>query len=106
MKRYLLAVVLLVAGCTTTQQTIAYKTIGTLEQGATSSYDAYFNLVLKNQLPTNGLPAASAAFNHFQDSAKLATLAAMNNTNALAPASLADEESQLLKLISGFETTH
>lgn len=99
---------LLLAGataCNTTQQTVAYKSIASLEQGATSSYDAYCGLVINRALPTNGVPAASAAFQHFQDSAKLATLLAMNNTNALAPAQLSAEEAQFLTLINSFETS-
>lgn len=96
---------LALVGCGSTPQTVAYKTIGSLEQGATSSYDAYCGLVIRGALPTNGLPAASQAFQHFQDSARVAVTTAMNGTNALAPASLVTEETALVSLINGFVTS-
>lgn len=100
----MLTLLLGVAACNTAQQTVAYKTIASVEQAATMSYDGYCGLVIQHSLPTNGVPAASAAFQHFQNSARLATLLAMNNTNALAPAALGAEEAQLLSLINSFES--
>lgn len=92
-------VVILETGCNTTQQTIAYKTLYSLEQATTAAFDAYAGQVIKGTIPTNSLPQVSAKYNQFQAGMTLAVTLARNNTNALASASLAQESSELISLI-------
>lgn len=72
-------------------QTAAYKTIAAIETGATTSVNGYYALVIKGTVPTNGVPAVSAAFNHLQGSVSVAVIEASGNTNAAAPVALIAE---------------
>jgi hypothetical protein len=88
------------SGCTTSQQTVAGKSLYTLEHTTTSAYDAYAIGVIKGTIPTNSLPQVSAKFNQFQAGMTLAITLAQNNTNAIAPANLIVESQELLSLIN------
>lgn len=106
MKKSLIGLSLLVvAGCTTSQQTTAYTTIATVEQTATVAVDGYYSLVLKGIVTTNSVPIVSKAFNDLQAAGMLAATTAQAGTNALAPSSLILEASQLGTLITSLETT-
>ena len=97
-------VLLVVVGCTTTSQRTAYNTIATVEQTATLAVDDYYTAVIKGITTTNGVPQVSKAYNDLQAAGTLAALASQAGTNALAPASLVLEASQLGVLITTLET--
>lgn len=102
MKKYLCIAVLVVglAGCTTNQQTVAGKTLYGLEVATTGAYDGYDKAVIAGNVPTNDVPKISHAYNDFQAAMVVAILAAQNNTNALAPANLANESAAVINLIT------
>jgi hypothetical protein len=100
----ILPVALVPVGCTTSQQTLTYKTLYTLETSTTAAYDSYLALVVNGTLATNAVPAVSAKFNLFQASFLVALSAAQYNTNALAPASLAQESADVINLINVIKT--
>lgn len=107
MKKTLLLTILvsiIVVGCTTSSQRTTYNTIATVEQTATLAVDDYYKLVIKGTVSTNGVPTVSKAFNDLQVTGQLAAVTAENGTNALAPASLVLEASQLGVLITTFES--
>ncbi len=93
-------VALIFVACSTTQQKTALVTIGALEASATGAVSSYYALVIKNQLPTNGVPKVSHAFNSFQASARLALEIVQQNTNAIAPGALVIESRDLLDLVN------
>src|SRR5579863_5077039 len=87
-----------VEGCTTPQQTTTLNTLGTLEVAATAGIDTYWALVIKGTVSTNSVPTVVKSYNDFQAAMVLAVTLVQNNTNALAPASLVQEESALINL--------
>jgi hypothetical protein len=87
-------------GCTTPQQTTTLNTLGTLEAAATTGVDTYYALVIKGTISTNSMPTVSKAYNDFQAAMVLAVTLVQNNTNALAPANLVQEETDLINLIN------
>lgn len=92
------------SGCgTTSPQSIVLTTIGGVETSAYFAYKGYLTLVVTGNLPTNDVPKVNAAFNTFQKSAILATVAANNSTNGLAPTSLLEDSDALITLISTIE---
>jgi len=90
-------------GCTTSAQRTSFNTIASLETGATAAVDGYFLLVAKGQVPTNGVPTVSRAYNKFQGGLLVALDLVQNNTNALAPASLQVLSADLISEISQFK---
>ncbi len=103
--RYLALSALLLGGllltpamtCTPSQQTIAYKTIYSVEVSTRAAFDAYLDQAVRTVPPdTNGLAHAALAFNTFQASARVAIDAAQGNTNAPAPQSLLDAQSKAM----------
>lgn len=92
------------SGCNGNQQTVAIKTIGSLEVTVDNAYKSYVSLVVTGQLPTNDVPTAANVFNKFQASAVLATVAVKNNTNALAPDSLIEESAAAVALFNQFKS--
>jgi len=109
MKKLILSVLLVatisVVGCKTTSQRTAYNTIATIEQTATLAVDDYYTLVIQGKINANGVPIVSKAYNDLQAAGLLAATVAQNGTNALAPASLIIEASQLGALITTVENT-
>ena len=93
----------LAPGCTTSQQTTAYQTLYGLETGATQAYAAYTSLVIKGTVATNDVPTISRAYNTFQAAMLPALDAVQYSTNALAPANLVQESSDLINLITTAE---
>lgn len=87
-------------GCTTSQQTITYKTLFSIEHVTVSAYDGYLDTVIKGQTSTNSLPLISRAYNTFQGSYLIALDVAQYNTNALAPAALITESQDIINLIN------
>lgn len=94
----------LITGCSTTQQTVTYNTLYSVEHTTVAAYDGYVKAVITGQASTNGLPAVSKSFNAFQASFLVALDAAQFNTNALAPANLMVESADVINLISQFKS--
>jgi hypothetical protein len=95
-----LIVGLIAFGCTTSQQTTAYNTIGAAEATAKAAYDGYATLVINGTISTNTVPQASAAYNQFQADALLAATLSSEGTNALATTNLTADISNLTSIIS------
>lgn len=106
MKKLLLSLSLIaaivVAGCTTTQQTQTYKTLYTVEQITTGAYNGYLDLVVSGDIATNNVPTVSHAYNHFQRSYLVALDVAQFNTNRFATSTLMQESTDVINLINGF----
>lgn len=88
------------AGCTTTQQTTAYNTIGSVEAAGKAAYDGYAALVINGTIPTNTVPQASLAYNQLQADAVLAATLSEQGTNALANTNLTADLAALSSVIS------
>lgn len=89
-----------IGGCTTSQQTVAYKTIYGVEVATTSAYDAYAKLVIKGTVSTNDLAKVSAAYNKFQKAVSLSIAVSQNSQNAFASDALVKESAAVLDLIA------
>lgn len=99
MKKLLFVACLIIAvGCVT--QRAVYNTIFSVEQTATLAVDDYFSLVVKGTISTNSVPVIAKSYNALQAAGKLAADAAEAGTNALAPASLVLEATDLGNLIN------
>lgn len=99
-----LACVALTGCLSTSQQTTAYNTIGSVEATANVAYDDYATLVIKGTISTNTVPQVSEAYNQLQADALLATTLASQGTNTLAPANLTADLSSLAGVISTAKT--
>lgn len=102
MKKFLVVLgCIALVGCgTTSPQTVAYNTIGSLEQTASAAVDGYFTAVIKGNLSTNNVPEVSGMFAQFQSDCLLAATIAQNGTNAIAPANLTIELGQITSVIA------
>ena len=94
-----IAVCLSTSGCTTTQRTVAYNSLYSVEKVTTGAYDSYLDSVIQGISTTNGVPRVSKAYNHFHASFLLALDSVQFNTNAIAPASLVVESGDIINLI-------
>lgn len=90
----------IVMGCNTTQQTTAYKTIGSLEVTAQTGVDDYDTLVINKTISTNSFVIVSRAYNQFQADALLAATISEDGTNALATTNLITEAASLSSVIT------
>lgn len=97
--------VAVIIGCTTNQQTTAFKTIGAAEATVNFAHDSYQGLVIKGVIATNTVPEVSHLYNNFQAAELLALDAVQFNTNAIAPSSLIVEGQDLVNLINSIKTT-
>jgi hypothetical protein len=86
--------------CTPSQQTLAYKSIYSVEIGATAAFDGYLTAVVHGSVSTNSLPAISHSYNALQLAVKTATLAVQGDANAPAPAALQSQSSNFITEIS------
>lgn len=91
-------------GCTSTQQTVAYKTLYGIEVATTGAYDGYTASVIKGLLPTNNVPKISHAYNDFQSAMGVAVALAQNNSNAIAPPALVSQSTAVIQLITNEKT--
>lgn len=95
----------LTTGCTTNQQSIAYKTIGSINDAANITYSHYADLVIAGTISTNSLPAVSLRYNQIKSACLLAATASSNGTNAIAPAALTAELADFTSFIATLKTT-
>lgn len=103
MKKLLLIPILslvAIVGCTTSQQSTAFKTIASTEATVNAAHDTYQSLVIKGALPTNDVPKISKLYNDFQSAELVALDGVQFNTNALAPSSLVVEGQDLVNVIN------
>ncbi len=84
-------VAIALTACQTGKESAAFKTISAIQTGSTTTLNAFYALVIKGTIPTNGVPAVSGAYNHLQGSITEAVIASSGNTNAPAPVSLVAE---------------
>ena len=91
-------------GCTTSSQRTAYNSIYTVEQAANTAVDGYYTWVIKGLLPTNDVPTVAARFNQLQAACTLAAATTQAGTNAVAPATLTLELTDLVTFIGTLET--
>ncbi len=96
---YLLVAIVLI-GCTSTQRTITYKTLYTVEKVTVAAYDGYVEAVIKGVAKTNEFPKISTMFNQFQQSFLIALTVAEFNTNAPAPVTLLVESQTIVNTIN------
>lgn len=94
------ATLVLTSGCTNPQSRITLNSIATVSQGAKSAYDAYSQLVILGQLPTNDLRSVSMKYNLLQNAVSLAIIEARQNTNAIASEALNVQYNDLLNSIA------
>ncbi len=73
--------------CKNNNQT-AYQTIGAVEQAVLLANQAYLDLVVTGQTPTNSVPGVEAAFNDTQLTLRTAAALASGGTNAPIPAAV------------------
>lgn len=99
-----LAIVLLtiaiLAGCTTSQQTIQYKTIGATEAAVSGAFSAYVDLVAKGKIPTNSVPLVSRAFNGFQAAANTAVVSHNLSLTNLPPDDLVQIANNFILIVN------
>ena len=91
-------------GCTTSSQRTAYNSIYTVEQAASTAVDGYYTGVIKGLFPTNDVPTVATRFNQLQAACTLAAATTQAGTNAVAPATLTLELTDLVTFISTLET--
>lgn len=102
----IIGVGVIIEGCTTNQQTVAYNSLYSLEKTTQAAVDSYDTLVIQGKVPTNGVPAVSKAYNEFQASFILAVDAAQFNTNAVSPPALVVESQDVINLITTLTKGH
>jgi len=73
------------ASCTTSQQTIAFQSISTVEAGVVAANGAYLDAVVTGIAPTNGVPTVEAAFNDTQLALHTAAVLASGGSSAPTP---------------------
>lgn len=93
-----------VSGCTTSQQTTAYKTIGSIEATGVAAYDAYALSLAKGTIPTNSIPQVSAIFTQLQSDCLLAATVASQGTNGLATSNILTDATLLTSAIATAQT--
>ena len=71
---------------------------------ASATYDGYLGAVLAGQVKTNDVPKVSQLFTQIQAGCALAAVADQAGTNAIAPAELTVEVSQLVALVATLKT--
>jgi hypothetical protein len=98
-----LAICAVLIGCTTSQQSTAFKTLASAEATVNLANDSYQTLVIKGAIPTNTVPQVSKLYNDFQASELLALDAVQFNTNALSPTALVVEGQDFVNLINSIK---
>jgi hypothetical protein len=96
----LVALLVIMLGCTTSQQTNTYNALATLELTADSSYSNYVALVIKGNISTNSLPQVSKAYNDLHAAIIAAAALDQAGTNVFVPANLTVELTDLVNLIT------
>jgi hypothetical protein len=96
------AIVLIFVGCTTSQQTLTFNSISSVQMTSKTLFDDYITAVLKGQIPTNDVPKVSQAYDTLQQAIVIAAVADENGTNALAPAVLLTEGTAFVNLITPY----
>lgn len=92
----------ILVGCTTSQQRIAANTLSATHDVVQGGVEGYFLATAKGLAPTNGIPAVAGAYNKFQTVYVVAVDLAQNNTNALAPANVLQEATDVAAVIGQF----
>lgn len=91
----LLLIIELLSGCAGGPQRTTFNTIGAIDATATASITELFKEAINHEIPTNNVPEASLRYNQLHAALLIASVTAQNGTNALAPAALVQEASEL-----------
>ena len=86
--------------CTPSQERVTYNSLWTAEQATTGALNAYFDLVISGQAPTNGLPVVKAAYDDFQMALYLAVSASPAGTNGPVTALVSTKQTAVITAIS------
>ena len=87
---------LVVQGCKSSPQTIAYKTLASVGEGVDSAEKAYLDLIVKGVVSTNSFVTVQKDYNTFQRDFTADLIVAEGSTNAVAPASLVTESAAFI----------
>lgn len=93
-------------GCTSSQQTTAYKTLASVGSLVDNAEKAYSDLLVKGVIPASTLPTEAKAYNDFQAAFNLAVVAAgfspsqPLSTNVAAPQNVIDLGNAFVALIA------
>lgn len=93
---------LIVVGCSTSQQRTNFNTLGSIEATGTATVDGYYLAAAKGLADTNGIPEVSKVYNEFQSVMQVAVLLAQNNSNAIAPSNVVQELSLVVSAVAKF----
>lgn len=88
--------------CNTTQQRIAANTLSATHDLVQTGVEEYYVATAKGLASTNGIVPVGSAYNKFQKVYVAAVDFAQNNTNALAPANVLEEASDVAAVIGQF----
>lgn len=89
-------------GCTTTQQTVTYNTLYSVQKGVIAAYSGYNDLVVAGKIDAASLPSVAKAYQKYQVAYSLALSAAQFNPQAIAPPDVIQLANELLNAISLF----
>ena len=95
-------IVAVLAGCTTSQQRVAANTLSSTHDVVQGGVEAYYLASAKGLAPTNGIAVVAKAYSKFQSVYVVAVDFAQNNTNALAPANLLIEATDVANAVGQF----
>lgn len=90
----------LLTGCRLFQSRTAYNSLYTTQVTTTSAVMGYYDLVVKGQVRTNGVPAVSSAYITFNNVFQIALSAAQYQTNAPASVDVVNASASVLSTIS------
>jgi hypothetical protein len=90
-------------GCSTSQQSTAFKTIASAESTVNLANDSYDALVIKGAIATNTVPQVKKLYNDFQAAELLALDAVQFNTNAVTPPALIVEGQDFVNLVNSIK---
>jgi uncharacterized lipoprotein YajG len=95
-----LATLLLLVGCSTSQQTTTFNALSSIESVADVGYSNYVTLVIQGKVSTNSLPQVSQAYNTLHAAIATAALLDQSGTNILVSSNLTTELTSFVQLIS------
>lgn len=86
-------------GCKSSPQTVAYKSLYSVETSVNAAHDSYLDLVVRGAVKTNDVPQVARAYDRFQAGMQGALSAAQFNYTNPAPAAVAQLATDVLNAI-------
>jgi len=99
LRTIVLVSIMVIVGCKSPPDRIAYNTIGSIDATATAAYDGYADMVISKQIGTNDLTKVSHAYNDLKHGLLIAATSSAQGTNALVPLNLFSNATELANLI-------